>query len=107
MRLLRTNQIRVKGDAGVVLAAVVLDLRLRRLGHVGGPRLLELLLAFLVGGLDGELGREDVAELGAVTVAAASHLRSKHSRFEIAQCMFIKNADRDLQQLLGFEMRMK
>ena len=59
------------------MAAVVLDLGLRRLGHVGGPRLLELLLALLVGRLDGELGGEDVAELGAVTVAAASHLSIK------------------------------
>jgi hypothetical protein len=69
-----THKIWIEGDPGVVASRIFLDLRLRGLRHVRGPRLLELLLAFLVGGLDGKLSGEDIAKLRTVPVATTGHL---------------------------------
>jgi hypothetical protein len=53
------------------------DYRFSYLAHVVGEDLLVLLAALRVAGFDDKFGREDVAELRAITVTPTDHLQSK------------------------------
>ena len=70
------GEVGLKCDLGVLfLGILILDYRISGFGHVFCPSLLEVSLYGLIRGLNCELLGENVAELGAKTVAAARGFR--------------------------------
>ncbi len=74
MTNLELGQIGRESDFGVVVTGEFLEGRVAGFGHVVLPRLLKGFSVLLGGRLQNELGAENVAQFGTVTITATCHL---------------------------------